>query len=146
MNIIAAARSNDLRKIRELIAQNVDINIRDEYSFTALIWACSYGYVDIAKELIDAGADLDNSDTGGRTALIWASYYGHLEIVQNLIANGANSKTQDCNGLTAYRAAKERNHRDIALLFARKINKKTTQNINEEVCTEEVEIDNKKGE
>jgi ankyrin repeat protein len=108
MNIIAAARSNDLRKIRELIAQNVDINIRDEYSFTALIWACSYGYVDIAKELIDAGADLDNSDTGGRTALIWASYYGHLEIVQNLIANGANSKTQDCNGLTAYRAAKRK--------------------------------------
>lgn len=146
MNIIQTVRSNDLHKIKKLIAQNVDINIRDEYGYTALIWACSYGYTDIAKALMDAGADLDSTDTSGRTALIWSSYYGHIELVQNLIEAGANTKAKDCDGLTALKIAKERNHRDIANLLTKNVTKKPTKNINEEVCKEYAEIDNKKGE
>ena len=84
MTLIDYVKLGNITKVQELIAQGVDLNVQDEYGYTALIWAASYSNPDIAKVLLDAGADKTIQDYDGHDALYWATYYGCQPIIDLL--------------------------------------------------------------
>jgi|GEM_PF-2930105 len=84
MTLIDYVKLGNITKVQELIAQGVDLNVQDEYGYTALIWAASYSNPDIAKVLLDAGADKTIQDYDGHDALYWATYYGCQAIIDLL--------------------------------------------------------------
>jgi ankyrin repeat protein len=84
MTLIDYVKLGNITKIQELIDQGVDLNVQDEYGYTALIWAASYSNPDMVKLLLDAGADDEITDIDKHNALYWANYYGHPEVIEFL--------------------------------------------------------------
>ena len=87
MTLIDYVKLGNITKIQELIDQGVDLNVQDEYGYTALIWAASYSKPDMVKLLLDAGADDEITDIDKHNALYWANYYGHPEVIEFLNKN-----------------------------------------------------------
>jgi ankyrin repeat protein len=92
------AMRNDINGVKELIASGTDINQQNEaYGHTALIIACNYDYVDLAKLLISEGADINIRGNDGSTALI-AAGSNSQELVEILISKGADVKAKMVDG------------------------------------------------
>ena len=90
-----------------------DISLTDNYSRTALKYACAAlnwattSYAEQAvKLLIDAGSDVNVKSTLGYTPLMWAARAGNLEITQLLLEKGANANETDNSGYNALHYAK----------------------------------------
>lgn len=97
-----AIHDNDIEQVKGLIAQEVNINVKECYEHrTPLHRAVSYGCLPIVKVLIAAGADLEAEDYLGRTPLLVASNDGRLLIVKALVAAGADVNAKDDRGYTA---------------------------------------------
>ena len=65
-----------------------------------LLWACRYGYPDVAEGLLQKGAHVNVKDPDGVSALAWASKRGYANVVQVLLAKGADVNARTTNGLT----------------------------------------------
>jgi ankyrin repeat protein len=99
-NIINHAMYGDLMKVEECITNGDDINVTDEYGWTALIYASVYVHPAVVTSLIANQADINQTDDYGWSALMNASFYGKVESVKVLIQNQANLllKTTKDNG------------------------------------------------
>lgn len=85
---------------------NVDIEARDNYGYTPLIFAVDSCNVEMVKILIEAGANLDASDTSGRTALIHSVEYDFgCDVVEVLLEAGADTELKNKYGETALMVA-----------------------------------------
>ncbi len=84
IDLIKAVKDEDLEKVKDLIKKKTDINCKDEYSQTPLMWASTVGNADIVQYLIDHGANISHKDKNDETALIIAENFGHDEIVNIL--------------------------------------------------------------
>ena len=98
--IVAAARAGDVARVRELIADGVDVD--EPYEFgdahlpfgggvpgrAALGVAAYAGHADVVRALVQAGADVDHVDEGGFTALTIAVFRSETEIVAELLTVG----------------------------------------------------------
>jgi len=82
MTLIDYVKLRHITKIQELIAQGVDLNVQDEYGYTALMWAVNHSKLDIVKLLLDAGADKTIIDNDKHDCLFWANYYGQKQIIK----------------------------------------------------------------
>lgn len=103
-NLASLTRDGNIEEVQLLINSGVDLDIKDIYGITALMWASRKNYIDIAELLIRNNANLDIQDNYGRTALAFAAeddYYNNYETVKLLIDNHANLNIQDINGNTA---------------------------------------------
>ena len=93
--LFEAARSGNAVKVRELLAQGVDVNAKWRYNTTSLLMAARRGHAEVVKELLDHGADPNARDTiYGFTPLSAAAQNGHLEIVRMLLARNAEGRDQ----------------------------------------------------
>jgi len=99
--LLNAAQNGKLDELRSLISQPTDVNVRDEYGWTPLLWAAMNGHTDIVRVLLVAGANPNTRNKYGWTPLMWAAGQGYSEIVRSLIASGARLNAQDRNGWTA---------------------------------------------
>ncbi|KAH7370403.1 hypothetical protein BKA65DRAFT_522158 [Rhexocercosporidium sp. MPI-PUGE-AT-0058] len=63
-----------LQKARQL---GTDINTKDEYGRTPLLYAAERGYESVVKELLEKGVDPDSEDYTSRTPLWYAAEGGH---------------------------------------------------------------------
>lgn len=68
--LIQAVNDNDIKTVKKLIKSGFDLNLRDEYDRTALMYACILEMFDIVKLLIKHKADLDLLDIEGYPALM----------------------------------------------------------------------------
>jgi ankyrin repeat protein len=84
MTLIDYVKLRHITKIQESIAQGVNLDVQDEYGYTALIWAVNHSQLNIVKLLLDAGADKTIQDYDGHDALYWATYYGCQAIIDLL--------------------------------------------------------------
>ena len=100
-DLVQAARTGNLSKIRSLLEEGIDINHQDHNGHTALITASSKGHKEIVQALLSQGAKIDKKTNGGYTALISASHDGRTEIVQMLLARGAKINDSTDSGFTA---------------------------------------------
>ena len=80
-----AAKEGDLAKVKSLITEGSDVNVRDEIGFTPLHFAAYWGYKDVAGLLILKGANVNAADNKDTTPLHLAAVRGHKEIVEQLI-------------------------------------------------------------
>lgn len=114
-----SAESENLKKVKELVADGANVNIQDERGFTPLMWASYYGQTKIVKELIAANADLDKQDEVGGTALLLAVSAGpkNMETIKTLVDAGADISIKDDEGWTAFKTAVGARYSEISQLL-----------------------------
>ena len=106
----SAIESGDINSIKKMIIDGIDINIVDNYNWSALHRAVQFNKIEIVKELlshrkIDINPTLPKDTVlenngrkwyaDGETPLLLASYYGYSDIVSILINYGANILAKD---------------------------------------------------
>ena len=106
LGCLKSAENGNFKKIKECLANGVDVNARDICGYTALMLASKKGHFEIVKYLVEHGADVNVQDNWDWTALINASHNGHLEIVKYLVANGADVNAKNDSGWTALEMSK----------------------------------------
>jgi len=110
-NLLKALIDDDLTKVKKMINDGADVNMKDSHNQTVLSYASS---PDIVKALIENGADV-NANSGGTTPLKSASTLGRLDVVRELLDKGADIDIRDNEyGQTALIAASIFDHLDIA--------------------------------
>src|SRR5262245_25539649 len=102
--LMVAAETGSLDAMKMLIDRGADVNARNTYGSTALMWSVT----DLKKFrlLLDHGADVNVAARRGRTALIIASFANpSAEVVRMLLAKGANVAVMDQRKVTPLNAA-----------------------------------------
>ncbi len=89
-----AALSNDLEKIKGLLAVGVNIESKDDQGNTPLHLAASDGRVDILKALAVAGADIEANNKEGETPLHRAALYDRAEAIVELVVLRAHKEVK----------------------------------------------------
>ncbi len=100
------------------IGLDTNVNAKNSFGKTALMYAAQYGFKDSVKILLDSGADINTQTnegnledfcwndicviSGERTALMYAVQEGHLDIARYLVERGANIDLKDTKGMTVY--------------------------------------------
>ncbi len=100
-DLLQAARTGNLSKIRSLLEKGVDISYQDHNGQAALMVASSKGHKKVAQTLLSRGAKIDQKNNDGYTALISASHSGHTEVVQMLLDQSAKINHSSESGFTA---------------------------------------------
>ena len=81
-----------------LIEKGADINAKNKYNQTALIWAAYKGDIDMIELLIEKGANIGDKDIYGIDALLEATRQGRLEAVKTLIKHKADINAREAVG------------------------------------------------
>src|SRR5580692_6040347 len=98
--LVEAARNHDLKTIRSLLSQHVDVNTRADDGSTALLWAAHQNDADVAELLLGAGADANAANEFKMTPLSQACTNGNDAFVRLLLKSGANPNTPIGTGVT----------------------------------------------
>ena len=107
--LFSAVLDNDIPKLKALIDENVDLNVRSVDDVTPLIAATIMNNKKVVQVLLDANADVDARDHTGWTALIhFASENCSPEIGDALIKANADINARGRYGTTALIAASMR--------------------------------------
>ncbi len=102
--LMAAAETGSLDAMKMLIERRADVNARNTYGSTALMW--SVADAKKVRLLLDHGADVNVVAQSGRTALIAASFTNpSAEVVRMLLGKGANVVVMDQRKVTPLNAA-----------------------------------------
>jgi hypothetical protein len=104
-DLIAAAKANNVPRVRELIARGGSVNAKDPIQDSAFLYAGAEGFNDVLRLTLAAGADVASTNRYGGTALIPASEHGHVETVHLLIAAGVPVNHVNNLGWTAMQEA-----------------------------------------
>jgi len=111
----------DLLNCLKLLANfdSIDINSKDRTGLTALMYACSNGWLKLVEFLVDHGADIELKDhQSGETALFFAVRINHVNIVKYLLSKGADKNATDKKCQTVHRIAENKNMVDILNLLS----------------------------
>ena len=117
--LMYAAAFGSLDAIKVLLSAGADINAKNAFDATALLWSAN----DLAKVrlLVSNGADVNARSKQGRTPLlVAASQDGASEIVKFLLDKGADVSARDGAGSTALVAATEANDTATVSLLLQK--------------------------
>ncbi|XP_077444144.1 ankyrin repeat domain-containing protein 11 isoform X1 [Stigmatopora argus] len=100
-----AAIRGEVRRIKELINEGADVNVKDFAGWTALHEACNRGYYDVAKQLLAAGAEVNTKGLDDDTPLHDASNNGHFKVVKLLLRYGGDPRQSNRRGETPLNVA-----------------------------------------
>ncbi|XP_051565053.1 ankyrin repeat domain-containing protein 11-like [Myxocyprinus asiaticus] len=100
-----AAIRGEARRVKELINEGADVNVKDFAGWTALHEACNRGYYDVAKQLLAAGAEVNTKGLDDDTPLHDASNNGHLKVVKLLLRYGGDPCQSNRRGETPLKVA-----------------------------------------
>ncbi|KAL0044332.1 hypothetical protein WJX82_000153 [Trebouxia sp. C0006] len=82
VTFFAAVRCDDVKGVKEAVAQGVDVNARDDHGKTAVMWACKKSLA-VVKLLKSFGADLEKQSHGhGHGLLSYACKHNRPEVVR----------------------------------------------------------------
>ena len=59
MSLIEWVEKGEMEEVRKCIQQGADVNTKDVYGYSSLLWAACYGNTEILKLLLEKGADVD---------------------------------------------------------------------------------------
>jgi cytohesin len=90
-----AVRNGDLQKVKQAMANGLDINATDGNNNTALDLALKNK--EIAELLIAEGADVNAKDEDGETPLDWAIEKNHTETADLLRKHGGKTGEVECS-------------------------------------------------
>jgi ankyrin repeat protein len=124
--LIDAINNADGKLIQELIAQNIDVNEKDENGKTALFYAIGLGDFDLLKLLFKKGANINLKDNKGQTPLMYAIGQNlknsRIEIIELLLLlnKNININEKDNMGDTALMIATLGNQLEVVKLLLEK--------------------------
>ncbi len=104
-----------------LISAGANVNAVDNYGYTPLYWAASWGQAERVRLLLSApGIDINKANKDGWTPLYRAAQSGHTECVRHLLAvPGIDVNKADKYGDTPLHMAATRSHTEcVRLLLA----------------------------
>ncbi len=89
--LLNAAAKGDTQRVKDLLDQGVNVNVKDQQGATPLAHAAWFGHIDAAKLLIERGADVNAKKTSadGSSVMELATMKGHKDIVGLLKKAGA---------------------------------------------------------
>lgn len=87
---IEAAGSGDTAKVKGFIENGANLDMIDDYGYSPLMIAVSYGHLECARMLLEAGADPNLANSVGDTPLYYAAQNGYTKIADMLIRFGAD--------------------------------------------------------
>lgn len=131
VQLLRSVKEGKLSDIENMLRSGaVDVNFQNHYGDSALILACWYGHVDIARSLIESKADVDMVNCDGNGALNCAAYHGFVNVASLLLQNGATVDVEDkVTGKTALIKAAYVGHAQVAqMLLKRGANKDIADN------------------
>ena len=99
--LILACRHNAIDIVRDLLANNVNVNFRNHDGNNALWFACFQNSLPLIELLINAGIDLDNQNDNGVTVLMYAASAGKIDAVRILLTTGANPNLKNLDDFSA---------------------------------------------
>ena len=100
LRLVEAARNRDSQKVRALLAQHADVNVRADDGSTALLWAAHWNDLELANLLLRAGADANVANDFRMTPLTQACINGSAQFAGVLLKAGANPNTPVATGET----------------------------------------------
>jgi len=110
---IEAIQSGDVEKVREFIAEGMNVNlVRD--GATPLMIAVSAGKAEVARTLLEAGVNInEKSDDGGTVLHKAAADQGDADLVELLMQSGVDVDAKNNSGKTALQLAEEKGQGEI---------------------------------
>ncbi|WP_338405961.1 ankyrin repeat domain-containing protein [Wolbachia endosymbiont (group A) of Longitarsus flavicornis] len=111
--LLNAAKSGDLDKVKECIKRGAYINTKSNNGRTSLHWAAFEGCLPGVEYLIKEVADINAKDNTSRTPLHYAARNGHLDVVKYLIEEGADFEVKDKDDKTPLDLASWKKHNDV---------------------------------
>ena len=99
--ILLGARDGWVWSCRLWLELGIDVNIQDEYEWSALHATCYFGNTECARLLLEAGANVNIKNELGQTPLHKACYRGDVECVRLLLKAGVDVNARATNGRTA---------------------------------------------
>ncbi|KDR12829.1 Ankyrin repeat domain-containing protein 17 [Zootermopsis nevadensis] len=119
-NIVKHTYSGDAAKVRSLVEEGTNVNVRDDsvHHFTPLITAAMNDYVEVARVLLEAGANLeDTASSSGNTALHQGSSAGRLRICRLFLDKGAKLDAMNFGMNTPLHLAAVNGHLSVVKLL-----------------------------
>ena len=119
--VIAASRKGNLVILEKLVALGAEVDLRDEAKSTGLMWAVTYGFIEVAEFLLENGADA-NAVGGGRTILDHVRKGPNLEnLIKLLLHHGAEPNVTTPLGANAYEVATADGEEEKAKILRRHV-------------------------
>ena len=100
LRLVDAMKNQDVQRVRTLLDQHADVNVRSDDGSTALLWAAHWNDLQAAELLVRAGADANAANDLRMTPLSQACTNGSAAFVNLLLAAGANPDTPIATGET----------------------------------------------
>ena len=101
-----AAMEGDLEQVRQLIAEDAELNVAQGDGMTALHWAAFHNDLELADALLEADADVGvTTRVGALTPLWFAATNGSAEMVDRLLTTEADVNAATATGATPLMAA-----------------------------------------
>ncbi|WP_264704605.1 ankyrin repeat domain-containing protein [Wolbachia endosymbiont (group B) of Apotomis betuletana] len=114
--LFLALKNKNLKKVKRLIEQGVNVYARDEVNCTSLHWAVENGYYEVVKSLLSNGADVHavaGVNQENLTSLHTAAGNGYVDIVKLLLDYRADVNAKDASGKIPLHKAAENGHLEI---------------------------------
>lgn len=119
--LYSAATHGDVKEIKAMIKQGVDIEAKGKEKATAIHYAAKNDHVGVIKLLYYSGCDIDAEDQVGKTPLYWAAKHGSAAAARTLLTFGADRNSRTVTGWTALHTAARDGHEEvIAVLLEHK--------------------------
>src|SRR5215510_803507 len=100
LRLVDAVKNQDLEKVRALLGQHAEVNVRSEDGSTALLWAAHWNDLPTAELLVRAGANANVANDFRMTPLSQACTNASSALVDLLLKAGANPNTPIATGET----------------------------------------------
>jgi ankyrin repeat protein len=99
--LLLAAKENNLPLMKASLEKGANVNTKDDFDRTPLIFAANLGHADCVKILLENGAEVNCQCFRKCSPLMWSAINGHTQVVRMLIEKGADPNIQDFDGWTA---------------------------------------------
>lgn len=110
LELVDLIESGDAEKVQQSLENGMDLESRDERSWTPLMISSFNGNEKLAMILICRGANIHARDRSGYTPLHWTAYNGFESVVDLLVREGADVNARSEYGWTPLMQAATRGH------------------------------------
>lgn len=115
--LIQAAEQGNLERVKQLLAEGADVEVKDVAGYTPLYAAVLAGHQDMVSFLLENQATPNVADVMGVTPLMHAAFRGNTEMVRLLLTAGADKAARDKMNNSVLLYAKESNVPEVEALL-----------------------------